>query len=283
MGDGAHLEVADWKKKESLGSVLLQIAVVAALLTGAVYFAWQRGVDREQSTVAIEQARAKIRLDTAADLRAAISAVGPALDSTVRGPDAHAIAARVHAELAVVHGQRDSLELARTHLAAAKTSEVEEVVAAEALLLMGDGKPEAAVAKLQPLTEKGMRRLELEYLLARAHLAAGHEQRALAVLDRAAEVSARDPRVHTLRGDLLLESGESEAAVASYRRALAANAQHPAARLGVALGLARKSLDSSGVDAAMTALRAEGVLSPELERRAAELRPAAVIATDSAP
>ena len=34
---------ADWKKKESFGSAIIQIGLVAAVLGGAVYFFYQRG------------------------------------------------------------------------------------------------------------------------------------------------------------------------------------------------------------------------------------------------
>lgn len=273
----------DWKRRESLGSALLQIGAVGALLSFAVYFAWQRGTDREAATVAIEKARGLLRQDSVTDLRAALQAVQPAQSSKVRGADAHAVAARAHAELAVVHQTSEALDAARRHLEAAAGSEVEEVQAAQALLLLAEGKADAAVSALEPQTQRGVRRMDLEYVLARAHLAAGREELAFKTLERAAEVAAGEPRIHALRGDLLLDRGEAEQAVASYRRALAANSRHPGARLGVVLALGRKSLDGAAVDATLAALEAEGVLAAPLKRRALEHRPPAAIAVESAP
>lgn len=259
-----------WEKKESFRSVLAQIVVVGAILAMAVFFAYRRGMDRQMSTEAIERARALLRQDTLKDLQAAVETLQPALASSLRGGDAHAVAARVHAELAVIHGEPAAKTKATEHLAQARAaeSELEEVASTEALLAVAEGRTAQAVTQLEPLIAKGVRRLDLEYVLARAHLAAGRGDRALEVLTRAAEIAAREPRIHSLRADLLLEDGNTKEAIASYRRALAGNAQHPAARLGLAIAQAKGSRDVSAVDAALAALRTDGLLSPALEQRA---------------
>lgn len=270
----------DWKKQESLRSVLTQVVVVGSLLALAVFFAYRRGVDKQQATAAIEQARQLIRLDAPSDLRAALQILEPALQSSVRGGDAHALAARVLAELGVVHGDPDAQRQAGLHLAVAvkEDSEVEERFSAQALLAVGAGRAAEGVTQMTERTVGGLRRLDLEYVLARAQLATGRTDLALATLSRAAQIASGEPRIHSLHADLLAEVGDLPEAVASYRRALAGNAQHPSARLGLALAVARRSGDPAGVDAAVAALQREGSFSPALAARVEASRTSAASA-----
>ncbi|MDQ3266985.1 MAG: hypothetical protein M3Y59_25585 [Myxococcota bacterium] len=270
----------DWKRQESLRSVLTQVVVVGSLLALAVFFAYRRGVDKQEATAAIEQARQLIRLDAPSDLRAALQILEPALQSRVRGGDAHALAARVLAELGVVHADADAQRQAAVHLAAAakEDSEVEERFSAQALLAVGAGRAADGVTQMMALTQTGMRRLDLEYVLARAQLATGRTDLALATLARAAQIASGEPRIHALHADLLAEVGDLGEAVASYRRALAGNAQHPSARLGLALAQARRSGDPAVIDAAVAALQREGSFSPALAARVEASRTAAASA-----
>lgn len=274
----------DWSRRATMRGALVQIAVAAVLLGVVVYVVYQRGADRRASTEQIERARAALRLDAPLELRAVVDALKPAFASSTRRADAHAVAARAFAELAVVH-QLPFGDQARAHLAEALTgdSQVEERHSAEALVLLLDGKADAALALLDGLKAKGIRRADLEYARARALLAKGDVAGMGAALEAAAGLSPREPRYFAALGDALLAQGELNAADAAYRKALAANAAHPGARLGVAMVLAQRGTDPAAAQQALAAFRATGELSPALERRAASVEVVKAVAADAVP
>ncbi len=72
-------------------------------------------------------------------------------------------------------------------------------------------------------------------VLALAALVAGRGDRAAAkaLLDRAAQLSPKDPAVHCVRGQLELSSGQGAQAAASFAAALAANPRYEQAELGL--------------------------------------------------
>lgn len=79
--------------------------------------------------------------------------------------------------------------------------------------------------------------------LARLEQASGHREQALALMNRAVRISPHHDGFHRERGEMLLRSGQSQAAVAAFEQSLALKPQQPDLRdLLVALG-SNKSQD----------------------------------------
>lgn len=274
----------DWSRRATKRSALVQIGVAAVLMGVVVFVVYQRGADRRASTEQIERARAALRLDAPLELKAVVDALQPAFASSTRRADAHAVAARAFVELALVHGLPFQ-DQAHAHLTEAERgdAQVEERHSAEALVAVLDGKPDRALALLDALEARGIRRADLHYARARALAATGNATAAREALQRAAELAPREPRHLAALGDALLAEGQLEAADQAYRSALAANASHPGARVGAAEVLARRGTDPAAAEEALAAVRASGALSPRLEERAANAVVTPVIAADAVP
>jgi tetratricopeptide (TPR) repeat protein len=118
--------------------------------------------------------------------------------------------------------------------------------AALADLYLRDGRPDEAVAVLVPLAASGDLdqggQLHLIQLLGDL----GRHEEALRLLDELALTSPGHASIHALRGDLLFDSGDTEAAEASLREALEMNPRDNEARVTLLLVLSTR--DPSALD-----------------------------------
>src|SRR4051812_44968064 len=70
-------EPPDWRRRETLGSALVQIAVAAVLLSGLVYWRYHRATVRIADAEQVQAARELARSDSPEDLVAALKALEP--------------------------------------------------------------------------------------------------------------------------------------------------------------------------------------------------------------
>src|SRR3954470_20765702 len=72
-------EPPDWRRRETLPSAMVQIAVAAVLLSGLVYWRYHRAAVRIADAEQVQAARELARSDSPEDLAAALKALEPAV------------------------------------------------------------------------------------------------------------------------------------------------------------------------------------------------------------
>jgi len=231
VDDGA----GDWRRRETLGSALAQIAVAAVLLAGGVYWLHHRATVRNADREQVKAARELARSDAPEDLAAALAALQPAVGRGVR--EANALSARLHLELWRVHGLPGHEAPAREQLALAEEADTpsEDRYAARALALLQDGKPAEAEALYRDVERRGGQAPWLSYALGRALQARGDFGGAAASYQRAAEAGWKDPGLLASCGEALLELGRNDEAAHAFTGALARESGHVPALAGLAL------------------------------------------------
>ena len=229
--DGA----GDWRRRETLGSALAQIAVAAVLLAGGVYWLHHRATVRNADREQVKAARELARSDAPEDLAAALAALQPAVGRGVR--EANALSARLHLELWRVHGLPGHEAPAREQLALAEEADTpsEDRYAARALVLLLDGKPAEAEALYRDVERRGGQAPWLSYALGRALQARGDFGGAAAAYQRAAEAGWKDPGLLASCGEALLELGRNDEAAHAFTVALGRESGHVPALAGLAL------------------------------------------------
>src|SRR3954467_10738755 len=93
----------DWKKRESFSSAMLQIALVAIVLVGAVFFVFKRNERKTKVAEGLKEAKNLAVRDNAADLQKALKQIDGVLEVDSSSADALAMAADLHTQLWLVH------------------------------------------------------------------------------------------------------------------------------------------------------------------------------------
>ncbi|MDC0714903.1 cellulose synthase [Stigmatella sp. ncwal1] len=268
----------DWKRRESLGSALTQVALVALLLGGAVTFVVHRGQVRQETETHLKAAQSLAQRGNPADLSKALQELEAlfAVDADVYG--AHALAADIHAVLWLDHHQPASEAPAREHLARAealesKDSERYGARVVRAWVTLSEGKTAEAAETLKVLRERGASNPKLWLAQARTDQALGNLQGARQAYARATEGAWKDPRFATAYGEALLQEGLFVQAGEALGRATAANPDHLQARLTGALAHLYVREKSAEVERTLQDIQArEAELSPSLKARALATR-----------
>jgi hypothetical protein len=89
----------DWKRRESLGSALAQIALVAVMLALTVYVVYRRGTTRHELAEVMREARAKALNGNRSELRAALGLIDGALQLDPDAADPNAFGAALWIDL----------------------------------------------------------------------------------------------------------------------------------------------------------------------------------------
>lgn len=262
-------EGSDWKKKESFGSAILQIGLVAAVLGGAVYFFYQRGTVKKEVGEKMTAARLVSIRNNPADIYAALKHADEILAIDSSSADGLAFATALHTELWTVHKVAGEDVKAKDFLARAEKADDrnrEDRHASKALLLISDGKIADAEAYIEDLRKRGGASPRLFFAQALALQAQGNLKLARSGFISAADKAWKDPSYTTGLGEANLAEGLFPQAQDAYNKALAANPEHLRARLGAAL---TKTLRRTAVKDAQDLVNelATAELTPALKAR----------------
>jgi tetratricopeptide (TPR) repeat protein len=232
----------DWKRRESLASALVQVALVAILLGAAVAFVVHRGRVRQETDTRLKAAQGLAQRGNPADLARALKELDAlfSIDAKVYG--AHALAADLQAELWLVHRQPGAEQKMREHLALAEALESKDVErygarVVRARLMLAEGKAAEADQVLRALRDRGASNPKLWLAQAQALQTLGNLQAARQAFSKAMEAAWKDPRYPAAYGEALLEEGLFAQAHEAVGRAISANPDHLEARVTAALAL----------------------------------------------
>ncbi|HZA13887.1 MAG TPA: tetratricopeptide repeat protein [Myxococcaceae bacterium] len=260
----------DWKGRDTLRSALLQIAVVAVLLAGAVYLVVQRGERRKEVADRLKEARLLALRDNPRDLQRASEELTAifAIDEDAR--DALALAADIETERWLFHRVQGAEEKARDYLrrAEAEESRSEERFGNRILHLLAEGKAEDAERYAEDLRRQGASSAKLWYGIAQAHLLQGRAALSREAFVQATDKAWKNARYFAAYGEAMLDQGDYRQAVEVLSRALTANPDHLRARLALALArIHRQERVKDAADAIKEALGQREQLTPGLLAR----------------
>lgn len=261
----------DWKRRESLGSALLQLALVAAVLGLGVYLVYRRGTARKELAQVMREARNTAQRGNREDLRAALGVVDRALKLDTSAADPNAFAAALWTDLWLDHhepGARDkALEsLEKAERAGARTADRYGV---EAQHRLAAGDPAAVVTFVEDLRQRGGSGARLFLAEAQALRALGRRSEARASLLAAMDKDYRDGRLACALGEALLEDG-TPGAIDTFSRVTLEHPDLVRARLGLALARLLKGEKLAQVEAELTELLARERELSSVERARAE-------------
>jgi len=259
----------DWRRRETLRSALVQIAVAAVVLSGLVYWRYHRATVRVADAEQVQAARELARSDSPEDLAAALKALEPAVARGVR--EADALAARVHLELWRTHGLAEQEAPARQLLERAERADAanEDRYAARGLLLLADGKAAEAEVLYREVERRGGQSPWLSYVLGRARQARGDFREAAGAYQRAVEAGWKDPGVLASCGEAFLELGKNAEAARAFSGALGRESGHVRSLAGLALAkLFAGEAPTLAEKAVGAALARREALTPGLRGRA---------------
>ncbi|RKH35015.1 tetratricopeptide repeat protein [Corallococcus sicarius] len=262
----------DWKRREGLGSALLQIGVVAVVLAAAVAWFVHRGQVRQEVDAHLRTARAAALKGNPGDLKMAQEQLETLFTLSPDSRDARALSADIQAELWLDHHVPGADQKAREQLerAEAMGSRSGERYGARALLLVGEGKTAEAQKLLEELTAQGANSPKLTLAQARLLQRQGRLSEARIAFARAAEGAWRDPRFSAAYGEALLDEGLFPQAVDAFSRATTANPDHQLSRVTSALAQLYSGKNPDSVKATLEELRSSTrQLTPALQARLA--------------
>ncbi|MBI3185245.1 MAG: tetratricopeptide repeat protein [Myxococcales bacterium] len=261
----------DWKKRESFGSALVQIALVAVILAGAVYFIYQRGAKRELIAKHLKEARTYAMRGNPKDLQKALAEVDEVFKVDSAAPDGLALAADIHTQLWLVHKVPGAEAKAKDFLQRAEAAESrsDERYGTRALHLVAEGKHKDAEKLIEELRKKGANSPRLWLANAKANFEQGNMNLAKQGFAHAMDKAWKDPRFATAYGEALLDDGQLLPALDILSKATSANPDHLQARLDVAMArLYRKDRVKDATDTLTEVLGRDGELTPGLRARA---------------
>ncbi|HLL04685.1 MAG TPA: tetratricopeptide repeat protein [Myxococcaceae bacterium] len=279
IAGGGSVGQRDGRRRESLTSALVQVALVAVLLGAAVTYVVHRGRVREETDTRLKAAQALAQRGNPADLEKALAELDALfrVDADVYG--AHTLAADLHTALWLEHRREGAEARAREHLAKAEALESKDVErygarVVRAWVLLAEGKPAEADQALKVLRDRGANNPKLWLAQARTQQALGNLQGARQAYSRAMEAAWKDPRYSTAYGEALLEEGLYAQAGETLSRATSANPEHLQARVTAALATLylRQRPEESAAKAVHEVLAREAELTPSLKARALAAR-----------
>lgn len=260
----------DWKKRESLPSALVQIAVVGVILALAVVLIYRRGTSKRELGELIKEARVAAIRGNPADLRKGLKLAEDAVAKDSSSGDALALAASIETDLWLLHAEPGADAKAKEYLERSKKAEAktEERYGAEALQLLATGQAKQAETFVEELRKKGANSAKLSYAQGMAYKAQGNLQLAKTGLTNAIDKAWKDPQYSSAWAEAILEEGVP-GAIDTFNKSLGTNAEYFRAKLGVSLARVMKK-DRVGDAANMVkdVQAHDAELSPPLRARA---------------
>ncbi len=230
-------------KKEGAVSALIQVAL-AIVIVGAAVFAYQRYTGEKKRV--LDLAKSASDAQKGDDSLALLKAKGlfeqiGGEDILMKDDQIVVAMAELQAQLYQGYGMAEMRDPASKYLELAKSRDLKKAqrYAAEAYMMIGDGKAKDAETFLLDLIEtKGARDPKLLHALSVARTANGKAKDAVQAAEQGMKLSTQLVRLPVAQGDALLELGNYASAQAAYNHALTLNGNHLRARTGIALSQA---------------------------------------------
>jgi tetratricopeptide (TPR) repeat protein len=228
-------------KRESGLSALIQVLVVAVLVGGAVFGWWKVSAEKKRVAELAVSAKQATEGDDAVPLLTAQQKFDE-IDKTgvtqENDPSILATMAELQAQLYFTYGVVDAKARAERYVSLAKEKEVKkaERYAAEAYLMLGDGRAAEAEATLTDLVNaRGARHAKLLHGLAVAKLVQGKAKDAVVAAQEGQKLSMQLVRLPITEGDAFLAQGNYSGAEGAYLKAMKLNPDHLRARTALAI------------------------------------------------
>jgi len=257
-----------WEKRETIGSFLRDIAIVAVLCIAG--FAWYKNkTDNDIAARELaKEAASLIAKDNPAELRAAVEKLKQALEIRPKHGFALASMAETHALLHTEHKAGGSHKAeAEKYLALAEkyAPNLPQTYSARAILLLGDGKAkEAEDFLIKNVLEKDAGDARIFGALSQAQRAQGKLAEAKRSGRAASDSDWRNPRFSRIVADIYAEENDQANALAFYGKALSSYSEHIASNLGKARFQIRRGQElEASIAAVDKALRED--LTPALK------------------
>ncbi|MCA3012648.1 MAG: tetratricopeptide repeat protein [Myxococcaceae bacterium] len=284
MAADSGTQNSDWKKRESFGSALVQIVIVAAVLALVVFLVVKRGNTKKEVGELLKEARTTAFKGNPNDLRAALKVAEDAVEKDGNAAEAHALVASLATDLWMLHRENGAEAKAREALTRAKANDAksEERYGAEALHLVATGDFKAAENFVEDLRKKGANSAKLLHAQALALKAQGNLTLSRQGFTTAIDKAWKDANYSASWGEAILDEGQL-GAVDTFTKALGTNPDLLRAKNGLALARVMKK-DKIGDAEAMVAgvLSRDAELSPPLKARAIAIQAhIANVATES--
>jgi tetratricopeptide (TPR) repeat protein len=229
-------------KRESGASALVQIVVVTALVGGGV-FGWSKisGEKQRVAELAVKAKEATGGDDAPALLKARglFLEIAPGNVEKVIEDDAILAAmAEIEAQLFFAYGDASAKAAAQSYVGKARERDLKkaERYAAEAYLLLGEGKANEAEAMLMDIVNnRGARHAKLLHALAVAKLQQGKAKDAVVAAQEGQKLSTQLARLPITEGDAYLALGNYAAAQNAYMKARKINPDHLRAKTAITI------------------------------------------------
>lgn len=237
--DGAN--DSGWKKRESFGSAVVQIVIVALLLAAGVYFFYSKRNTQKEIADLMTEARQEVLKGNVANLKKALQITEEALAKSDKAGDPNAFAAAVYTDLWLLHGDASAEGKAKAYLEKAKAADAktEDRYGTEALHLIAAGNFKGADDFIEELRKRGGSGARLFYAQGLALKGQGNLKLAAASLRAAVDKAWKDVNYAAAWGEELLEEG-APGAIDAFTKAAGQNPEHFRARLGLALARVQK-------------------------------------------
>jgi tetratricopeptide (TPR) repeat protein len=230
-----------WKKRESLGSAMVQIIIVGVVLALTVFLVYRRGSTKRDIAELMTQARTTALRGNVGDVKKAIGMAEEALAKDTSSPDPSAFLAAQYTDLWLIHKEPGAEAKAKEYLEKAKAAnaQTEDRFGAEAQALLAAGKPKEAEDFVEELRKKGGSGARIFYAQGQALRAQGNLKLASTSLKAAVDKAWKDLNYADAWGDALLEDG-TPGAIDAFSKATGQNSEHFRSRLGLALARVQK-------------------------------------------
>lgn len=234
-------ENTGWKKRETLGSAMVQILIVAAILALTVYLVYRRGSNKKDIADLMTQARQTALKGNLADAKKSLTFVDEALAKDANAGDPNAFAAAIYTDLWMLHHEAGADAKAKEYLEKAKKADVqtEDRYGAEALALIIAGKNKEAEDFVEELRKKGGSGARIYYAQSLAQKNQGNLKLAGTGFKAAMDKAWKDLNYASAWGEELLEEG-TPGALDTFTKATGQNSEQFRARLGLALARVQK-------------------------------------------
>lgn len=235
-------------KRESGASALVQILVVAGLVGGGV-FGWSKisGEKKRVAELAVKAKEATGGDDAPALLKAKalFLEIDPNVDKVIEDDAILAAMAEIEAQLYFAYGVADAKDAANRYVGKARERDLKkaERYAAEAYLMLGDGKANEAEALLMDIVNnRGARHAKLLHALAVAKLQQGKAKEAVVAAQEGQKLSTQLARLPIAEGDSYMALGNYAGAKNAYLKALKINPDHLRAKTAITIvaGISRE-------------------------------------------